>query len=178
MSRKIALDLDGCGFRFEQKAVDRFGDCDRSQYSFAKRWPNQRKAVNAFVESPLSYLGLPVERGFAKAVADLRAGGHSVHFVTARPASLLMRGVTMIELARHGVRYDGLHLVHYTEKANFILEEGFDLAVDDAPDHINALREMGVYAVVFRQPWNWSVPGPAVDEWDELELKIRLRMMP
>ncbi|MFA9565167.1 MAG: hypothetical protein ACERLM_10755 [Acidimicrobiales bacterium] len=50
-----------------------------------------------------------------------------------------------------------------------------DVYVDDAPHNVEALRSAGNSVIVFRQPYNADLPGPAASDWGEVaELVVDL----
>lgn len=101
---------------------------------------------------------------------NLDAAGHRLHVVTARGGTEnhdLAVAQTENWLAVHRIPYATLNVVPGV-KAPTCRRLGVQVAVDDAPHHVDELVEIGVTAVVFDQPWNRHQPGRRIHDWTEL----------
>lgn len=162
---EIVLDIDGVLANFEKAACDYFGPCDRTLYSLTARWPTRAADVAAFCNDPETYANLSMVRNAADGVMRLACLGHKISYCTARPNVNGMIDVTRDWLAVNCFETGPLWLVPYKEKAGFCRKLSPFAVIDDAPDHIKAMHELGINVVVFEQPWNSYSLGPRLFGW-------------
>jgi len=165
MTQELILDLDGCLADFDGASVQHFGPCDRSFYGMQERYPNLPKSeIDAFVNDPLVYASLTPIPGASAACHRLVGAEGRLAYVTARPATSY--DITLDWLKRYGFPTAPLFVHHWEDKAAFIADLGPVFAIDDSPRVINTLRELGVFTLIFDQPWNAGVRGLRIGGWE------------
>lgn len=75
-----------------------------------------------------------------------------VQFVTSR--NVAARAVTETWFLKHGVPDPVIHFVGHSEKADFLIMEGFSIVVEDAGDIALRAAEGGLDTFLIDAPWN------------------------
>lgn len=166
MSR-IAVDVDDVLFPFvetlrvylhENHGVAMESMPDPISWDLAKCW-NIDKAKLWNIASVAVNQGMllsagPID-GAVEALSKLRAGGHSIHIITARFGGRagVVHKDTYTWLLQHGIPFDSLTFSH--DKS--ILQ--CDWSIDDRPENCDAFRESGAMAILMDQSWNQAHRG-------------------
>jgi 5'(3')-deoxyribonucleotidase len=167
MSKKtVAVDIDGVLADFEgrlsltlsAKFKDR-GLSDRSKYTMEERYakdPEVLKYALDFIADPNSYYGLEECEGGIGFVETLMDDGYKVLYLSARHASA--HSITRRWLTKHTTDPDIFLFCGVESKADFLKDFGeVDFAVDDSPVQIAKMKEGGITAVAWHQPWNEGI---------------------
>jgi uncharacterized HAD superfamily protein len=124
------------------------------------------------LEAEIYTLGVPLENA-AEALQQLVQEGHSIQFVTARPALPLIKEITIQWLQKHHFPYSGqnLHMASL-DKGTIAKRLELDLFFEDAPEHLDRLIEMGIDTVVVDAVYNRKYPAAQrIKSWKQgLEL--------
>jgi 5'(3')-deoxyribonucleotidase len=119
------------------------------------------------------FRNLPVMEGAAETLWRLSDAGAWVRVITHRlyqnwgHATAVSDTVTWLD--EHDIPYRDLCFLGAKPEVEA------DVYVDDAPHNIEALRQAGNPVIVFRQPYNAHLPGPAATDWGEVaELVVDL----
>jgi 5'(3')-deoxyribonucleotidase len=167
MSKKtVVVDIDGVLADFEGR-LDRtlsakFGDrsrSDRSKYTMEERYAKDLEVLKYaldFIADPNSYYGLDECEGGINFVETLMDDGYKVLYVSARNESAY--SITRRWLTKHTTDPDIFLFCGVESKADFLKDFGeVDFAVDDSPVQIEKMKESGITAVVWHQPWNEGI---------------------
>lgn len=110
---------------------------------------------------------MPVVPGAAEALWRLSDAGVWIRIITHRLYSNWGHSVAVSDtvewLDTHGIPYRDLCFLG--EKTDVAA----DAYVDDAPHNVAALRDIGASVLLFSQPYNEHVAGPAARGWAEVE---------
>jgi len=163
----IVVDLDGTIADFHGALIERVGPPQSQDGWGFEEWykePKQIEAANAFVADPESYRNLQLLPAAKKSIKALADAGHKLIAVTARPPGA--KEITEEWLRRHfrGCFIE-VHVVGPEEKVPTIVGLWPHMVVDDNQKTVEALREIGVNAVIFTQPWNWKCDPPRTNGW-------------
>ncbi len=109
---------------------------------------------------------LPAIEGAAETLWRLSDAGAWVRVITHRlyqnwgHATAVSDTVTWLDA--HGIPYRDLCFLGAKPEVEA------DVYIDDAPHNVEALRDAGNPVIVFRQPYNRDLPGPAAENWSEV----------
>jgi len=177
----IGLDLDGVlcdlGPGVSARIADRFGlathpatwrsyDLRRLELGL----PEDRFGAfldEIFAEAAL-YGEAPATRGAVAGVAQLRAAGHGVVGITARPPQLA--DITVRWLAATGLVLDAVHHTQVGAKAEVAAALGVDATVEDNPAEAELLAAV-CRSYLLDHPYNRDavlVRAQRIHSWDEL----------
>lgn len=110
-------------------------------------WTHHINGINAGI---IFGTGQPYPKA-VRAINEMRARGHEVHFVTDRNAG--RPGYAMQQTAqwlhRSCIGYDGLYFTKLKDVA-----AGLDVFIDDRPENVDLMASAGVDAYLMDQPWN------------------------
>lgn len=100
--------------------------------------------------------GWPVKHTAADAIRKLYSMGYEVHIITARgqfgEKGETIKRLTRSQLLREKIPYTSLH---FSREKHIEAEEiGLDYFIDDRPDYVEAVREVGVEAYLLDERWN------------------------
>ena len=143
---RIGIDLDSCVYPFPEvwrewagldvrpaECWDFFKDDGYTEPQFLKIF---EEGVDAGV---IFAVGDPIV-GSVEALQELRRQGHTIHIVTDRFVGKLSHANTEAWLARWGIEYNSLT---YTRDKTILR---LDAAIDDKPEHVDALRLTGCHS--------------------------------
>lgn len=128
---------------------------EQHQWDFFLEWPEWDKKqfwkfVKRGVEAGVIF-NTPPFRGAVEAFNSVKAAGHKVHIITARPD--YAEGISEKWFRTCGFDYDSL---------TFSLDKTVvptDMYVDDKPSNIDALLKAGTDAYLLSRPWNKNYTG-------------------
>ena len=153
--KPIVIDLDGAVADFTAAVEDHFGEPNsRSEYSLETWYPCMDKAyLEAFVNDPQVYADLQMIKGAWTGLEELKARGHTLIVVTARP--LAAEDATRQWIRENGIGYmiTETYVVGRKDKANKIDSLCPIAALDDDLYLLNSLN-VGINRLLFTQPWN------------------------
>lgn len=172
----VVLDIDGVLADFMGKVQSILGPpADPHAYSLHEAYPNAHGRVDEIVADPETYCDLRPIMGARPGVRKLHDSGLHMAVVTARPKSDRMKQVTIFWISKY-FRGDfvSVDVVGWEEKAEFIKAMNPWLAIDDAPFHLEKMRNLGITVVAFDQPWNHTMkftkPIPRLYSWRETRM--------
>lgn len=164
----LVIDIDGVLADFHGALIEAVGPPQSQDGWGFEDWYTEQAQVdkaNAFTANPESYRNLrpiPVSK---KTVQAMDRAGWCLIVVTSRPKDA--EDVTR-EWLRRNFRgcFDQIHVVGSSaEKIELIRTLNPHMVVDDNQKTIEALRQAGIPAIVFAQPWNWKCDPPITSGW-------------
>lgn len=167
----IGFDLDGVLADFMSAVKGEFGEPDNpSAYSLFSQFPKlDGDEYNKFVTNPAMYRGLPVIPGALSSVKYI-ASYATICYVTARPNASGMLKATIDWLYKRGnFPYGPVLIVSWEDKPKAVAQLLLDAYIEDSPEHVKNMRDLGVNAIVYDQPWNQGIAGPRI-WWKEVNI--------
>ena len=128
--------------------------------------PFQSFLEELFVDPGL-YDDAPVAEGAEWGIARLRAAGHRLVGITARPHHLV--DVTLSWLERHGLRLDAVHHTEVGTKAHVAARLGAAVTVEDNPHEAESLARV-CESWLLDRPYNRDYPltlARRLRSWDD-----------
>jgi 5'(3')-deoxyribonucleotidase len=163
----LVIDLDGVCADFHGALIEHVGPPrDIRGWGFEEWYPEAalREKAEAFTADPESYRNLALLPACKKTLNALHNAGHRLIAVTARPKEA--EEVTK-EWCHRNLRglFHEIRVVGPEEKVGKILDIHPHLILDDNSKTCQALREKGLYAIMFSQPWNMAAEGNRTMGW-------------
>lgn len=170
---KIVLDMDGVIADFCGAIIEAFGHPpkDSAGWDWNDWYPGDmelQERARAFTKNPESYRNLQPLPGARKSIRKIAQAGHPLYIVSARPKGAQEITEAWVHKYLRGDIKE-VHTVGTSQKVHFIEEMHPHLVVDDRPEIIKSLQELGIPVVIFDQPWNVDkVDGPRAYGWTHL----------
>lgn len=151
---------------YASRRIGTFVDPNSDEYynlrTFKQQGADADEVFKSFIDTH-GFLGLGINKTYARLLGEFKAEGRWVQIVTARPAdNLTCFYDTYSWLARFGFDVDGVTFT--PEKFRWLSEQPFYgknevIAVDDSAKHAAEYAKHGVPVIVPQQPYNAEVAG-------------------
>lgn len=165
--KKVIFDIDGVLADFEGQAVKELyrkfqdiGKANRHLFRFEDRFNGYSQVIeyaNGLVADANFYYALPpIEEGIAF-LEELMNEGYEIIYVTSRPLSAY--SFTYRWLLKNTTDIEPNVICGVGDKANFVshLKNEVEFVVDDNPEQIARIKEVGLVVVCWSQPWNEGI---------------------
>lgn len=120
------------------------------------------------LEDRIYTVGIPLPHA-QEILQQLKAEGHQIYFITARPDHPTIVEVTKRWLLKHRFPYDGENLIiNAQDKGTQAKRLGINLFFEDAPEHLQRLQEMNVPTVIVDALYNRAFNLPRIHDWREV----------
>jgi len=163
----LVIDLDGVCADFHGALIEYVGPpTDLKGWGFEEWYPiaSQREKLEAVTAAPESYRNLRLLPACKKTLGILRSAGHKLIAVTARPKEAEEVTKEWCHRNLRGIFHE-IRVVGPDQKLDEILSINPHLILDDNAKTCQALRQKGLYAVLFSQPWNMTAEGHRAMGW-------------
>jgi hypothetical protein len=159
---KVGIDIDGVCASFFPAVIERFGTPVSNAYSLEQMFPDRKREVWDFVDSPGTYDNLLPLPGAAETTLKL-SSEHDLVFITARPKHTAPN--TIQWLRRN--RFPEVDVIHSNDKVAVALLLGLELFIED---NLWTARRLARHmpCILFNWTYNQGDYSPRVNDWSEI----------